>query len=84
MILEQTRRWNGSYDTISLGAILQTVAAVIEIVLHHIPMSADDGHKMLDDFGKETFQEYSCLGRMRRLAKLRGIETGIRQNLGLS
>jgi mannonate dehydratase len=65
---------NGDTDMV---ALMREIIMCMQREQRSIPMRPDHGLKILDDLGKITYPGYSAIGRLKGLAELRGLETGI-------
>jgi mannonate dehydratase len=67
---------DGDTDMVALVGALMTEEArrrKAERGSWEIPMRPDHGHAIVDDIGKKVNPGYSCIGRLKGLAELRGI-----------
>ncbi len=62
----------------NLAKLIKAILDVEKVTGNEIIIRPDHGHQMLDDLRKKTNPGYSCIGRMKGIAELKGMELALR------
>ncbi len=67
---------------VDMVAVVKALLAVEHAEGRAIPMRPDHGHQIIDDLGKTSVNPgYTCIGRLKGLAELRGIELALQREV---
>ena len=67
--------------SVDLVKIIKSILEIENKTGMEIPIRPDHGHQMLDDLRKKTNPGYSCIGRMKGLAEIKGIALALKSTM---